>query len=456
MTDRHDPTDDWRELADAALDGRATPDQTARLDRLLRDDPDARAFYAEYAGLHAELSVAWPEAEAAPPRRPPARLRWATAGAAVLLAGIGLGWAATAGPRPVATLTEARACLWLDGDLPTREGASLPPGRLRLAEGVARLLFASGAVVTLEGPTEVDLMTAGRCRLTAGRLVARVEDGATGFVVETPSAVLKDQGTEFGVHVRDAAVSDVQVFEGMVDVRHRASGANRTVRGGESVRLGGGGIVALVGEESGHPAGAPGRPSVRVTTADGRGADGFVASGNPVVPGTPNVLYVKHILPDDGPYQRKAYLRFDLAGVGPVAAADLSLTLVPGDMGFATAFPDATFAVYGLTDDALDDWHPAILTWAIAPANRPGGAALDPAKAVLLGRFAVASGVTRGEFGVGGPPLAEFLNRDANRLATMVVVRETAVSRQDSLIHCFAGRDYLRAAPPTLTLTPAR
>ena len=86
-------------------------------------------------------------------------------------------------------------------------------------------------------------------------------------------------------------------------------------------------------------------------------------------------------------YNRKAYIGLDLTPVSglQIVEAQFSLVLAPTGLGFASEVPDATFAVYGLTDESLDDWIDRTILWENAPANRPGGAALDPAKSFCSG-----------------------------------------------------------------------
>ena len=143
-------------------------------------------------------------------------------------------------------------------------------------------------------------------------------------------------------------------------------------------------------------------------------------------------------------------MAFDLSSLRDhtVVEARLDLALVPSGVGFVSRFPDATFAVYGLIDQTVGDWDEASLTWASAPANRPGGAALDPKKVVLLGRFVVEHGVQHGTFGVAGAELVKFLNRDASGMATLILVRETIGPSENSLIHSFASRYHPTLPPP--------
>src|SRR5262249_51905557 len=157
-----------------------TAEETARLERLVLDDQAALRLYVEY--LHQHACLQWSAADPAflaerptPGRdsrrnlvaRPPGpgphpRVRrwlrsaaWLGAAAALLLAArLVLGRRGAAPPATVATLAGAKACKWDGGSVPTEIGARLPAGRLRLAEGLARIAFACGAEVTIEGPAE--------------------------------------------------------------------------------------------------------------------------------------------------------------------------------------------------------------------------------------------------------------------------------------------------------------
>jgi hypothetical protein len=465
--------DELRTLCEAAVEGRLTAEQSARLEELTRDDPAALRQYVEYLAQHAALT--WAAADPAilmecgpgTDRRPAARpgrgrfwrrLAPVLALAAVVVVAVGF-WAlgTPAGQRPFATLAAGNACKWDGGTLPTEPGARLGAGRLRLAEGVAKVVFDPGAEVTIEGPAEIELVSPAKCVLRAGRLVARVPPPAVGFVVDTPSAVLTDFGTEFGVVVRPGRADDVQVFEGRVDGRHRTSGRTEEMRTGRSVRFGTDGFADFDPHddrpEDGPPP-APGRRVVRISTVTGRGKDAYVQPKYPSEHHSEVLLLVKNTATEKSDYIRKAYLGFDLTGLNgaKVRAARLALTFAPTGMGFASEVPDCEFAVHGLTDEALDGWDEEKVRWATAPANAPGGADLDPTKTTLLGTFRLAQGVQSGVFGVEGTALVDFLNRDTNGLATVIVVRRTPGSGRSDLVHGFAGKDHPGLPPPTLRL----
>src|SRR5207249_3608168 len=100
-------------------------------------------------------------------------------------------------------------------------------------------------------------------------------------------------------------------------------------------------------------------------------------------------------------------------------------------------------------------WDEKTLRWQNAPANRPGGAEIDPAKAVRLGSFVVEQGVTTGVRTVGGTALVDFLNRDTNGRVTFILVRDTCGSGRSELVHGFANKRHPNLPPPTLKVTAA-
>jgi hypothetical protein len=167
------------------------------------------------------------------------------------------------------------------------------------------------------------------------------------------------------------------------------------------------------------------------------------------------LLLVKNTAAEPPNYNRKAYFGMDLASVAglTVIEAQLSLTNVPTGLGFASEVPDATFTIYGLTEERLDDWDEKTIRWKTAPANRDGGATVDLEQVVRLGSFEIMQGVLKCTRSITGPALVDFLNRDTNGMATFILVRETKGSGRTDLVHGFANKHHAQYPPPTLKLT---
>lgn len=465
-----EPTIELRELCAAAVEDRLTDAQTRRLEELVLASPAALRFYTSY--LHQHAALTWSAADTqtlsretvtVKPARPASRMGW-VAGFVGLAASVALaiGWFASTGnaamPKPVATLTAAKACKWDGGTLPTEEGARLSSGKLRLAEGVAKITFDSGAEVRLEGPAELQIVSAGRCVLSSGRVVAKVPPPAIGFVIDTPSAELTDFGTEFGVNVRDGQAAEVQVFDGIVDAKDRTSGKVERMLTGKNLRFSAEGIAGFDPNAEppteAPPFGKPGSRVLSLTSAMGSGKDCYVQPKFPSDHSSDVLILVKQSISRDPSYQRKGYVGIDMAPVfgQKIADARFDLTMAPTGLGFASEVPDATFTVYAMTDEKLDGWDETGVRWGTAPGNATGGAAVDPAKTAKLGQFVVPQGVQSGVHSVGGPALVEFLNKNTNRIATLIIVRDTAGSGRQDLVHGFASRRHPTLPPPTLRL----
>ncbi len=473
-----------RELCDAVFDGRASQPEVDRLEQLAVASPEARRFYLEYAQQHAALSwaafhpqpPALPELCAAPAdasaRRASRRAAWAASLAAGLLAIVAIGWWQNQQPRPIgfATLERLQSARWANSTLPVVEGTRLGAGRMELADGMATIDFDKGVKLVLEAPAVFELVDANQCRLHQGKLRAEVRPGGEGFVVRTPTATLVDRGTVFGVHVRVGGVSDLMVFKGKVDAEHPGTGRTVSATTGTGLRLTTGELEIIADENA--PFRLPGslneeptgQNSIQISTAIGRGMDAYIQA---IVPPADRrsdelLLLKRNNRQFGGEYfynwHRKVYLRFDLSLLNgqEIATSRLELHADRSGMGFASHCPDATFIVYGLTDESLDDWGDETLKWHEAPGNFPDGNHTDFAKTVRLGQFRIPQGSCTGTFGIETPELAQFLKQDTNGLATLIIVRETLGTGVSDIVHGFASRRHPKLPAPMLRLTTSQ
>ena len=472
-----DPKAELLELCDRLLDGELSADDRARLEALVLGDAELRKLYVQTLHLHATLrqnaaqlkEVPLAEAlrvlpDVAPATAPSRALlrvwRLPLQIAAALLLTAVLWW--TLRPAPLATLVEAKGARWESSTLPTEPGSALSKGRLRLAQGLARVVFRSGAEVSLEGPAELELTGANACFLHSGTLVAHVPVSAHGFTVGTTNARLIDHGTDFGISTDAAGQAQVQVLQGEVELQHARSGQNLRLLTKESAAITADKLASGTKGE-GEPdryaftrsAESARKPVVALTTAAGTGEAAYTSSPGSKIHFSDTLLLVKNA-PTSG-YLRRAYLRFDLAPLHTRQIADATLTLnfAPTGFGYASLTGDCTFAVYGVTDDTQDAWTADSLTWENAPAYSPDAGLVDGTHATRLGSFTLPRGVVSGAWSISGTALADFLNHDANRRATMVVVRETSEPGNGSAVHGFAGNRHPELAPPTLRLTLA-
>jgi ferric-dicitrate binding protein FerR (iron transport regulator) len=149
------------------------------------------------------------------------------------------------GPRTteqvVARVTGVADTVWEEGAHGWIVGAGLHAGRqLQLASGLVEIEFLDGSSVILEGPCEATVESRNSGRLVAGRLTARVPHEAIGFRIETESATIVDLGTEFGVAAsgsEENAETEVQVFDGSVEVDFGPGGEKQVLTAGQSARV---------------------------------------------------------------------------------------------------------------------------------------------------------------------------------------------------------------------------
>jgi len=247
-----------RALLDAMCEESFDDAQLDRLEQLLAESEEARAFYVEYMSMHASperyvvgdtleshdapmalaisrtstTQVGGPAARGAggwlSPLAIAAGVALAAAVALALLlvspgssgAGDDIASLPPVAPVPMATLVDASTAEW--ADLPGTDeamltsGAELGVNALHLQSGSAQFILESGAVVTAMGDTRFEIAGANRVFLRQGRIVAHVPERALGFTVDGPGILVVDHGTDFGVHLNETGVAEVHVFQGKV------------------------------------------------------------------------------------------------------------------------------------------------------------------------------------------------------------------------------------------------
>lgn len=252
--------------------GVATVADHARLDQLL-EDPDNRRAYVALMRLHGELMWRWRKKShglsSVPQELPRQRgagfvtvrerlVAWGTKAAkplmrpeaiSMLVAAFILGSLLVAGSfvslqsmsgdngfggrsgrgSIVAEITGLNRVQWAD---PRR---SPPPlwvaagSMVELESGLLELTHACGAKVIIEGPAVVQVQSGTSTKLVRGTLSInydrkvcgsseRAAASAPAFVVQTPHAAIVDLGTEFAVGVEGFGATQVHVFAGLVEI----------------------------------------------------------------------------------------------------------------------------------------------------------------------------------------------------------------------------------------------
>ena len=176
-------------------------------------------------------------------------------------------------------------CRWVNDSFGTMVGASVTLGReYELTSGLLEIAYASGAKVILEGPCRYTADSHAGGFLKQGRLVARVEEGGERrgerggrsggsaalaasakpqaasprvpspeprllaashqplaanylFAIRTPTAVVTDLGTEFGVEVGQDGSTTSRVFRGSVRVQVVGDKRGMVLKASESAKV---------------------------------------------------------------------------------------------------------------------------------------------------------------------------------------------------------------------------
>lgn len=255
-------SDDPRALIHGYLDGQLAEASVRELDDWINEDPGHARLFASYALLHDRLHDQYrsravlagdrPGGGGAGPR--PRRRRHRVL-AAVALVGVGLvilgSRAARHGPGgEVASLVEARAVVWGEGQPAIEVGTRLGLRDIRCDSGTFKLRFDVGASVALEGPAELRILSGMRILALRGRITAHVDGRAKGFAIETPNTLVVDLGTEFGVEIDADGRTDVVVFQGLVDLARPEPAAHpapiKLLGRGEGMRIGSAGDLSRI------------------------------------------------------------------------------------------------------------------------------------------------------------------------------------------------------------------
>jgi hypothetical protein len=133
-----------------------------------------------------------------------------------------------------------------------------------LSSGLLEIVYDTGARVILQGPVTYEVESPASGYLSVGKLTARLEERSEArgqrpestdqkseilndksFCVRTPTAIVTDLGTEFGVEVDESGATQSQVFRGSVKVRMLSAHSEgremeRVLHENESTRIAGG------------------------------------------------------------------------------------------------------------------------------------------------------------------------------------------------------------------------
>jgi hypothetical protein len=266
------------ELTLACQQGDATPEERARLERLLSDNPQAISWYLRIVDdtltLHAaaaakeSASTTMPSEPELPAEEPvaadkrtasslPSTRRSPRTWLAVLAITCGLlvamaiqqnlpftssETASNVASADTARVVEVSNVDWAEGATNFGEWSLVKPGdTLKFKSGWVNLFLANGAELLIEGPADVTFISVQNVFARQGKLAARVGPGAIGLRIDTPHAQVTDRGTAFGISVDGESHTSVVVYEGKVDLDVVGSGTTapptRRLESGEAISV---------------------------------------------------------------------------------------------------------------------------------------------------------------------------------------------------------------------------
>lgn len=474
----------YRLLRDKVLDRSADLSEQEEFEKLVLTSPELKADFASYLHQESALLIRGNVREQVAPIVVPAPH---TSGSAfvsfnrqqilalsaivttlLMIVALGTVYFLAGAPRPVLVISSTKNCQWAWTTSATTPGKPLPPGRFILNSGIAELKLPL-VDLSIEGPTDIEVISSKRCMVRSGKVFANVHPGGEGFVVETPTSILTDRGTVFAVNVSPGGDSNLTVIKGVVDAQHRTTGESLSVgvKTGLSVTQKGLETIQDLSESgplksntTAAPVGSASRQiqtrQMQISTAVGNGRDAYVIAGQErsYMP-TKGMLLAK-ITPDADwlrEWRRRTYLHFDLNLIADFSIKEACLQLrgVSTNIGYLSQTPDSSFAVYGLTDESKEDWNAESINWSNSPGVLPDRVTISPESTVLLGRFVVMSSDVTGVFKIEGTALTDFLSRDTNGGATLILVAET-MGQNECWAHGFASSRHPDLPPPTLRL----
>jgi len=458
-------------LAEKYLSGALTEEEASQLDKLVTTSKVSARRLAELMVLHGEMAGQLGSEYGMREKVVSMELRQGASGylygmVAMIAVALVLLWVLLSQPSPddrlmvsevIASIEASDYAVWGECTVPTATGSQLSTGRLELKEGLATLRFVSGAQVILDGPVELELLTAMSLKLEEGLLVSNIPESAHGFTILTPGAQVIDHGTKFLTRVSNGGETTLMdVLEGEVELVDVRTKENRRFFGGEGASLSEEreGFVdrrhqsgeVLLTESSGID--SQDGSLVSISTADKGGKDGTVIRGDTDFHYDPHLVMVKN---KKDMFARKGYLGFDCSELNleEAKSTELVMNFVYSGYGAAALSKTSTFSVWGIKEDQLDDWKQGRIPWKTGPANVQEADRLNPNLAVKLGEFSIPRGRHRAEYRMGSDDLLSFIKSDSNRFITLVVVCEDFHAGND-LVYSMVGRLHPSGKAPSL------
>jgi hypothetical protein len=249
------------ELVRLYLDSQATAEEVNLLEQKMRKDHQLRKDFLSYARVDAALPYASniPEKQTGKTFRFPSWSIWSSVAAIIVfLFALDFKSATPALPesskQAIAYFEKLENCRWMNRHETVDQGSSLfVSDRIELSSGKANVLFSNGAIISLEGPSIVEISSVNSVFLSLGRAQVVAETlESHGFSITTPSSTFVDLGTSFTATVAPDGLSHLNVTQGKVNLIIEEDHVRHLIEAGEAIFVEPGKHKVLTKIESGN------------------------------------------------------------------------------------------------------------------------------------------------------------------------------------------------------------
>lgn len=232
------------ELVRLYLDSQATAEEVNLLEQKMRKDHQLRKDFLSYARVDAALPYASniPEKQTGKTFRFPSWSIWSSVAAIIVfLFALDFKSATPALPesskQAIAYFEKLENCRWMNRHETVAQGSSLfVSDRIELSSGKANVLFSNGAIISLEGPSIVEISSVNSVFLSLGRAQVVAETlESHGFSITTPSSTFVDLGTSFTATVAPDGLSHLNVTQGKVNLIIEEDHVRHLIEAGEAI-----------------------------------------------------------------------------------------------------------------------------------------------------------------------------------------------------------------------------
>ena len=248
------------DLVGRYLAGEASAAEASRLEQLMFADEQLRKDFLAYARIDAFLPSIVSESASLVDFVQETETkkkfnRWIPVAVALICALIWISSFSllTSEPAEIAHFEELKNCRWINEKENPSVGDTIRVGqRIELSKGQAKLLFDTGAVIELKGPSILEIRNKNAAFLTLGSAEVLADSKESqGFILATPSSNFIDLGTAFSATVAPDGLSRLEVTQGKVNLIVEEDHDSHLLQQGEAIFVEPGAHKILTRIESG-------------------------------------------------------------------------------------------------------------------------------------------------------------------------------------------------------------